>query len=311
MGKRSTQKTFIVGEETTRGQKASNIDKTLGEVTDVTDTNEAELITSSGLSQRSDKFIDQGTKTFSKSYTADYRNARPLYYMLGSVTHNEQSGDVEHTITVLEDEKKPTITVESSERGNNGTGEQATGVLHTSLSLSSSLDEHLEVSGETIGLNEPTPVTSPQAQPAGLTSNKPLPHSQHEVKVDGTTITEVQSFDIDFTNEEITAHGLGSNEPQEIGAESLEITTSIEAIVTNNDFLTKLLNDTSQTLTFIATNGKTLGSGKRGLEIQASQHHATSFEKEVSTDDFAVVTFEGRIILEQLVATDGITETNF
>jgi hypothetical protein len=203
----------------------------------------------------------KGKVTYEGNFTLDAFADHIAYLWLSAMgtdtpaTHAGETIVYDHVFT--ETNPKPSLTIEQA---------QAEAVYRFAGSIVSQL-KVTGKSGEMIAV-EPTFMAKTQATATAITpSFSTVPafdHSQTVVKIGGSAIGEVESFELTYKNGLEMVHALGSVEPSYASISGgSEVSGKIEVYLdtTTNTRLTNYVAGTAESIEIICTGAATIGTG--------------------------------------------------
>ncbi len=232
-----------------------------------------------------------GARTHEGDYEMDFLTDFPGYFILGalgSVASVLKSGETivyEHSIT--ESENKPSFTIEQVVGEN---VRRYAGCIFSAFKISGK-------AGEVIMLNTPVKAKS-QASATKITpvytTVRPFNYVDTVVKIGGTTINEVENFELEYTNNLELLHTVaGSNDPSFSYVKGSEVNGKIEMYLDNatlaylNDYLAK-----NERAIDIILTGDAIGiASNEKVEISVPRAVLTSGETKLS-EDYNLLTIE-------------------
>lgn len=284
-------------------------------ISDLSDPITREVVESVGLSSIATQKITSGIVDVGLTVAGDFQHGRLLEPLIGTVAHVETTGDWKHTFTV--GNTPPSFTME---RGNNLTTDTVlahAGMLAESGELGIALNENLKLS---CTLKGKTTLSSASAGTAITSTLIVYPHALCTVKVNGVAATEVQNASIQINKVVSRSGGISSNLYQQGHATELKFAFSAQLGFADKTFQELYLGGTSPSATsdptvydfeLSATNGVTLGSGRREVKLELENCIGSNFNETSSVGNLTFIELSGVGTLKECFTVDNISSTNW
>ena len=300
----------------------ANVDKDLGIViSDISNPINREVIESMGISSIQTQKVTTGIVDPGVEVEGDFQHGRLFKYLIGTDTPVETSGDFKHTFAVSNDPLSATIDV-----GNNSSTDvvmRNVGMIAESGELGIALNENLKLSTVFKGK---TANSSTTAQTAVTSTLPTFPHATVAVKFNGVAATEVQNAKIAINKVVSRSGGISSNLYQQGHATELKFEYTANLGFKDDAFHNLFLTGTattgtasptdgkdpaSHTFALSATNGVTLGSGRREVSLTLANCQNSVFNEVTSVGGLTFIDLTGIGTLSELFTTDNISGTAF
>lgn len=304
----STVKYAFVGKESTWNTSVT-ADKKIGLIiSDINTPHSAEVIESKGVGAIDTQKVNSGIKSTSLDINGDFQNGRLLEYLIGSVSHNETTGDWVHTYTVSNTPPSATFEVGNS-LSSGDTVQTLPGMVAESGELSINLNENLRLSGTFQGSGDITPSTT-----ATSFSNMTLPvfpHALCSVSVNEVVADEVQSATISINKTVERSGGVGSNTYQQGHATDITFEYSATLGFTDDTFHTLFANNTVHEFNITGDNGATLGSGQRKVSLTLENCTVSGLNETTSVGGLTFVEISGTGTFKEGSSVDDVSDTDW
>jgi hypothetical protein len=310
----SPQKVVLIGKETTWGT-AVTPDKDVGIVTDIDDSLNREISEVLGLGSIETQQVNTGNVDVSGSFTFKFQHGRILEYVLGSVTHTETTGDPKHTFSITDE--PPSFTLESSEDGTTDTARTYSGCLVENCEVSISNTGELTIKVDWKGKSVTSSATSTGATISSLIT---FPKSLVDVKLNGSSASEVQEASITITKKVERSWGVGSNLPQQGKATEMRFEFSaklgfqdktLQELGIGGTTPPNTSNPTGVEFEIQADNGVTLGSGRREFKLTLENCQFSKATVTASAGDMIFLELAGNGTFKECFAVDNISSTSW
>lgn len=316
----STLKYLLIGEETTWGTATASPNRDAGLlISDISDPLTREITETTGISAIETQKLTSGMVDVGLSISGDIQSGRMLYFTFGTVAHAQTTSDWKHTYTINDD--PPSFT---GERGNNSSTDTVlthTGLLVESCELGIALNENLKISIDAKGK---TTIPSTSASSAVISSLPVFPHALCTVKIAGTAATEVQNASIKINKIVERSGGISSNEYQQGHATEMKFEFDATLGFSDDTYQKIFLGGMSGSSALIttsdpagfefelsATNGVTLGSGRREISVILDNCILNNFNEVTSVGGLTFIELSGNGTLKEAFSVDNIAEGSF
>ncbi len=313
MGSASNVKSVLISKETTWGTAVTPT-RDIGLVQDITDTTNRGVIQISGLGAVDVKKIVTGTVSVAGSMLINAQHGRMFEYLVGTEVEANSGSDYRHTFTIAS--TPPSFTLESGENAATETNMTYEGCLaigaELSIVLNGVLTLRVDFAGET--------VRSTATASAPVLDNLPVfPQALVDVKLNGSSATQVQSASIRFIKTFQGVAGMKSNLLQaayttdlkfELSA-TLGFTDKTEAELGLGAATPPATSDPSGIEFEInADNGTAFGSGQRNVQCVLENCQFSKIEKVASIGNITFLNLVGNGTLKTLITVDDINGLN-
>lgn len=297
----SKHHTLLVEEETTYGT-AVTPDKDLGLIQSFNATPKRNHNKVYATGSREVQEIVSGSFEQSLDGELFLQHGRPLYYLLGSVSHSLTSSDTKHTFTV--GTTIPSLTIEDSFNMTTDIVSLYDGCKFGEATISCEVDQPLKMKWN--GLAQSVD-TSESSASASVISTLPTLSFKHLSVLTGVAGSEtspgkIQSFNLSYKNDLLRQDAAGEIETQGLTESNCEFTGDFSILFEDVTEYQRFLGTTSSTspqttptpfsTVINAHNGITLGSGRREFYIQLDDCQYEEVDKGVSVGDQVVATFK-------------------
>lgn len=242
----------------------------------------------------------------------EFQHGRLLEYIFGTVGHVETTTDWVHTFTI--NDAPPSF---SCEIGNNlsagDTEGTATGMLIESAELSIALEDVLLLAVTTSGK---TVATTTTAAAAVVSTLQNFPHALVDVKVNGSSATEVQEAKIIITKSVVKSGGMKSNLYQQGHAVSMKFEYYAKLGFSDATYHNLWLggavpsptsNPTAYDFEIVADNATALGSGQRKLDLKLENCMGKTFKEITAIEGITYIEIGGHGTFKSCTNTDNIS----
>lgn len=319
----SKNHTLLVGEETSFGT-AVTADKDLGLIQNFNPMQKRnhEKLYASG--SREIQEIVEGNYEVNFDGEIILQHGRPIYYVMGSVSHAETTSDWKHTFDF--GTSVPSLTIEDSHNMDTDAVFIYDGCKLDEATMSIEKNGQLKMSFS--GQGQASDHSTASASSAVISTLPVLTYKHLSVSI-GTagsesSVGKVQSASLTFSNSLERIDAAGNITAQELNEGNIDITGEFTIIfedMTEYDrFLgeagddTPQLSQTGYSLVINAHNGVTLGSGRREFYVQLSGVKYEEADKPVNVGESVVGTFkfnaEG-LGTNKAYYVDSVSSTNF
>ncbi len=312
-------KLVLIGAETAWGTETSVSNDPGMIISDVSDNLSREVIESLGISNIETQKVTTGLLDVGLTMTGDYQHGRMFRYIIGTASASPTSNDDTHDFFISDNPES--LTIESA---NNLTTDESlvhTGMLVETAELSIALNENLKLSTT---LKGKTTKSKPSASAAITSTLAVFPHALCSVKINSVAATEIQNASITVTKVVQRSGGISSNLFQQGHGTEMKFgfsaTLGFQSNIYNNLFLagttstptstvspSSTADPTSSTFELSATNGVTLGSGLRKIELILTSCQFSTFDKITTVGSLTFIDIAGVGTFSSLSTVDDIT----
>lgn len=307
-------KTILIGTESSWGT-GGTADKDVGLVQDVSDNLSRDVKESLGIGAIDTQKVTSGIVDIGASITVEFQHGRLLEYIIGSVGHQETTSDWKHTFTVSS--TPPSFIMESANNLTTDTVLTGTGFLVESGELSIALNDTVKLKVDVKGK---TTTSSTSAAVAVLSTLIVYPHALVDIKINNASATEVQNFSIKAVKKVERSGGMKSNLFQQGHGTELRFEFSGTLGFQDETFQELFLGGSTPSATsdptvydilFNATNGTTLGSGRREIYWELENCIMDKFDEVASIGNLIFVDISGKGTLKSCFSVDDISDTSW
>lgn len=310
----SQQSFLLVGKESTQGTGVT-ADKDLGIIKDLAPRLDRELKIVETVGAVEDQAILAGNSSVGFSSTIEFQHGRILEMALGTVAHAQTSSDWKHTFTI-NSSNLSTWTMDGSYDGSTDTKFRQLGNMIESLEIGIELNGNLTGNCTWKGLSTSSSATIGTKAISTLIT---FPHSLVTVEFDDVVVPEVQQFSVTIENTVVPVYGLGSTIAQGLNRTRTSFKFAGKLGFSSKSYLELAQggatlaagNPTAFAVELIASNGVTLGSGRRDFYIKLSNCVFNQFEKAVSVGDLVFCNVAGQGTLTECYSTDNISSASW
>jgi len=287
-------------------------------ISDVTNPITREVVESQGISELATQKVTSGIVDPGVTLSGDFQHGRMFEYIMGDVAHANTSADWRHDFSILNNTVSATI-----KNGNNAATDTVmttSGCMVERAEISVALNQNLKMSVDWKGKY---PASGSVAAAAVLSTLPVFPHALIDVKLNGSTATEVQSASITITKTITRSGGMLSNIYQQGHATDIKFAFTANLGFTDKTFHDLFLagasgSDIAETADpggweFIinASNGVTLGSGRRELKITIENVISPEWNETASVGGLTFIDISGVGTLKECFTVDDIANTAF
>jgi hypothetical protein len=279
----------LIGQEATKGTSVT-ADKDIGLVQTGSTEFTVNLRKVFGFGSSQMQAIPAGKFESSGSIEFIFQHGRMLEYIFGTVAHDETTTDWKHTFTVAN--VLPSFTLEDGYSATTDVTQTIAGVKLGSMKISAGLDSEVKCNVDWAGMKKP--VTGETASSAVVSTLPVFSGNDCTLTIGDATATEVQSMEITINRATELLHGFGDDEAVDIATKefSIDFTATLGFKKAEIDRLLAQ-TDTGFNFVFNATNGVTLGSGRRELNISLEKCKYNSTPKTTSIGEWVYMDVSG------------------
>lgn len=303
----AVQHTYLIGKENTWGA-GGTLSYDVGIVTDVDKSISRETIIAQGIGDIEAHSNHSGVEEGTHTVTLQFQHGRIFDFIIGAASHQNTSSDTEHTFTVSDNP----LSFAAETGSNISAGD-------VGFNLYGQMIESAELSIENNGLlmlsftaRGKAPLAVDSTISAHSTSTLPVfPSKLVTISLNGTAADFIQNFRVSFRKTLTPTDGVGTVQHLAMTASDLRIEFSGTLGFDDSTFHTHAISNNLTAITFVADNGTSLGSGKRGLNLALNDIEISSFRETARVGSLTFVEISGIAKLNTLVTTDNITSANW
>lgn len=314
----SVLSTVLFGRETSYAS-GGTANKDIGLVQSVTVNPDSTAVETHGFGQAKAVYVKGGLVNVKGSLEYDWQHGRPFEWAMfgGVTTHAETTGDWVHTF--VWSEQLPSLASEVSyEMGATDIGGAYTGLLFGNTTLGVNVDGMVNFKSDFVAKTIDNSATTATA--AVVNSGAPLAGFQAGLSLGGSSVDYVQNWELTMNRNSKVIHGLGTRQPTYGSSHLANVSFKATIGLENTTQINRLLGSTSAitaaepasfTSIFSATNGVTLGSGRRALSMTLSGCQIKDYSINAKLNDFVLYDISGYGILSAGTSTDQVSSSNW
>ncbi len=314
----SVLSTVLFGKETSYGSGGSS-NKDIGLVKSVTVNPTSTAVESHGFGQAKAVYVKGGLVDVKGSLEYEWQHGRPFEWTMfgGTTTHAETTGDWVHTM--VWSESLPSLKSEISyEMGATDVVGAYTGIVFGNTTLGVNVDGIVNFKSDFMAKTIDNSATSVAA--AVVNSGAPLAGFEAGLSIGGSSVDYVQSWELTMNRNSKVIHGVGTRQPTYGASHLANVSWKATIGLENTTQLNRLLGSTSAitatepasfTNIFSATNGVTLGSGRRAISMTLTGCQVKDYSINAKLNDFVLYDISGYGILSAGTSTDQVSSANW